>query len=168
VTAAKGVVAAKGGAAKAVAANVAAALGEPRFVRLELRTSASPDRVYAAWSDPERLRRWFAEEVRGSLAPGTRSTLVWPHKSVWWDVEQADPGRAFAFRWPWLPDGSYTTRVSVRIVPEGYGARVILEDGPFDLAVPGVLDAWAEANAGWGEALAFLKGFVDNSVDLRR
>jgi len=146
----------------------AATLAEPRFVRLELRTSASPDRVYAAWSDPERLRRWFPQEVRGSLAPGTRSTLVWPHKSVWWDVEAADPGRNFAFRWPWLDDASYTTRVSVRIAPEGYGARVMLEDGPFDLAVPGVLDAWAEASAGWGEALAFLKGFVDNSVDLRR
>jgi len=143
-------------------------LGEPRFVRLELGTSASPDRVYSAWSDPERLRRWFPEEIRGSLAPGTRSTLVWPHKSVWWDVEEAEPGRAFAFRWPWLADGSYTTRVTIGISPEGYGARVHLEDGPFDLAVPGVLDAWAEASAGWGEALAFLKAFLDNSVDLRR
>jgi uncharacterized protein YndB with AHSA1/START domain len=151
----------------AAASDVEAALGEPRFVRLELKTIASPDRVYAAWADPERLRRWFPEEVRGSLAPGTRSTLMWPEKSVWWDVEQADPGRAFAFRWPWLDDDSYTTRVSIRIAPLGYGAQVWLEDGPFDLTVPGVLDAWAESNAGWGEALAFLKGFLDNSVDLR-
>jgi uncharacterized protein YndB with AHSA1/START domain len=146
---------------------VAEQLREPRFVRLELRTIASPDRVYAAWADPERLRRWFPEEVRGSLAPGTRSTLLWPDKSVWWDVEEADPGRAFAFRWPWLDDDSYTTRVSVRISPQGYGAHIRLEDGPFDLTVPGVLDAWAESNAGWGEALAFLKGYLDNSVDLR-
>jgi uncharacterized protein YndB with AHSA1/START domain len=147
---------------------MAEALAEPRFVRLGLRTSASPDRVYTAWSDPERLRRWFPEEVQGSLAPGTRSTLVWPHRSVWWEVEEADPGRRFAFRWPWLPDGAYTTRVTILIEPEGYGARVALEDGPFDISVPGILEAWAEANAGWGEALAFLKAYVDNSVDLRR
>ena len=147
--------------------SAAAALAEPRYVRLELRTIASPDRVYSAWSDPERLHRWFPEEVRGSLAPGTRSVLMWPDKSVWWDVEEADPGRSFVFRWPWLPDDTYTTRVSVRIVPQGYGALVTIEDGPFDLTVPGVLDAWAEANAGWGEALAFLKGYLDNSVDLR-
>jgi uncharacterized protein YndB with AHSA1/START domain len=147
---------------------MAEALAEPRFVRLGLRTSASPDRVYTAWSDPERLRRWFPEEVQGSLAPGTRSTLVWPHRSVWWEVEEAEPGRRFAFRWPWLPDGEYTTRVTILIEPEGYGARVALEDGPFDISVPGILEAWAEANAGWGEALAFLKAYVDNSVDLRR
>lgn len=139
-----------------------------RFVRLELRLIASPERVYAAWSDPERLHRWFPQEIKGSLAPGTRSTLLWPDRSVWWDVEEANPPRLFVFRWPWLPDGSYATRVTVRIVPEGYGARVTLEDGPFDLSVPGVLDAWAEANAGWGQALAHLKGFVDYSVDLRR
>jgi len=142
--------------------------GEPRFVRLELRTSASPERLYAAWSDPERLRRWFPEEVQGSLAPGTRSTLVWPHRSVWWEVEEAEPGRAFVFRWPWLPGDTYMTRVTIDITPEGYGARLRLEDGPFDLAVSGVLDAWAESSAGWGEALAFLKAYIDNSVDLRR
>lgn len=155
-------------AGEAKAAEAARVLAEPRYVRLELRTSASPDRIYAAWSDPERLRRWFPPEIEGSLAPGTRSKLVWPDRSVWWDVEEAEPGRLFAFRWPWQADDSYTTRVTVRIVPEGYGSRVVLEDGPFDLSVPGGVDAWGEANAGWGEALAFLKGFVDNSVDLRR
>ncbi len=143
-------------------------LGEPRFVRLQLRTSASPERVYAAWSDPERLRRWFPEEIQGSLAVGTRSTLEWPHKSVWWEVDEALPDRRFVFRWPWLADDSYTPRVTITIEPEGYGARLHLEDGPFDLHVPGVLDAWAEASAGWGEALASFKAFIDNSVDLRR
>jgi uncharacterized protein YndB with AHSA1/START domain len=159
---------AKGGERSTDADPMAAALAEPRFVRLGLRTSASPDRVYTAWSDPERLRRWFPEEVQGSLAPGTRSTLVWPHRSVWWEVEEADPSRRFAFRWPWLADDSYTTKVTILIEPEGYGARLALEDGPFDLSVADVLEAWAQANAGWGEALAFLKAYVDNSVDLRR
>jgi uncharacterized protein YndB with AHSA1/START domain len=146
----------------------ASLLGEPRFVRLELVTSASPERVYAAWSDPERLRRWFPEAIQGSLAVGTRSTLEWPHKSVWWEVEEAQPGRSFVFRWPWLEDDTYTTRVAIQIAPEGYGAHLRLEDGPFDLSVPGVLDAWAEASAGWGQALAFFKAYIDNSVDLRR
>jgi len=33
--------------------------------------------------------------------------------------------------------------------------------------VPGVLDASAEALEGWGEALAWLRGVVDFSSDLR-
>jgi uncharacterized protein YndB with AHSA1/START domain len=154
-------------AAKASADAAARILAEPRWVRLELALTASPERTYVAWSDPERLRRWFPHEIQGSLAPGTRSTLVWPHKSTWWEVEEAEPSRRFVFRWPWLADDSYRTMVTVTIAPEGYGTRLTLEDGPFDLTVPGVLDAWAEANAGWGEALAFLKGFLDSSVDLR-
>jgi hypothetical protein len=43
-----------------------------------------------------------------------------------------------------------------------------LTDGPFDLRVPGVLDGYAEACEGWGETLAWLRGWVDFSVELRR
>ena len=145
-----------------------APVGEPRFVRLGIRFSAPPERTYAAWADPENLHRWFPHEIRGSLAPGTRSELVWPDQSTWWEVEAAESGRRFVFRWPWLADDSYVTRVEVRLTAEGYGTRLALEDGPFDLSVPGVLDAYVEASAGWGEALAHLKGYLDYSVDLRR
>ena len=51
--------------------------------------------------------------------------------------------------------------------PPGYGTLLTLTDGPFDLRVPGVLDAYAEALEGWGEALAWLRGVVDFSSDLR-
>jgi hypothetical protein len=33
--------------------------------------------------------------------------------------------------------------------------------------VPGVLEAYVEANEGWGEVLAWLRGWVDFSVELR-
>jgi hypothetical protein len=42
-----------------------------------------------------------------------------------------------------------------------------LTGGPFDLRVPGVLDGYAEACEGWGETLAWLRGWVDFSVELR-
>ena len=51
--------------------------------------------------------------------------------------------------------------------PARYGTLLTLTDGPFDLRVPGVLDAYAEALEGWGEALAWLRGVVDFSSDLR-
>jgi len=51
----------------------------------------------------------------------------------------------FAFLWPWLPGDAWETTVSVRLERAGYGTLLTLTDGPFDLRVPGVLDACAEA-----------------------
>jgi uncharacterized protein YndB with AHSA1/START domain len=139
-----------------------------RTVHLERRVDAPPYRVYRAWSAPEALAEWFPDAVEGSLAPGTRSTLVFPDQRVWWEVLEAEPVSRFRFRWPWLADDAWVSEVSVTIAPRGYGSLVTLEDGPFDLSVAGVLEAYAECLEGWGEALAQLRAVVDFSVDLRR
>jgi hypothetical protein len=86
---------------------------------------------------------------------------------VWWEVIEAWPGRTFAFHRPWLPDERLVTTVRVTIDPVGYGTRLALEDGPFPLDQPGVVDAWAEAIREWSEALALLRAHMDFSVDLR-
>ena len=75
----------------------------------------------------------------------TRSTLVFKDRRVWWDVIAAEPNTRFQFRWPWLADDSYLTVVTVTITPRGYGSLVTLEDGPFDLTRPRVLDAYGSA-----------------------
>ena len=139
-----------------------------RTVRLQRRLDAEPYRVYRAWSAPEALSEWFPDRVEGSLAPGARSTLVFPDNRVWWEVLDAEPTGRFQFRWPWLADESWVTVATVTITPRGYGSLVTLEDGPFDLTRGGLLDAYAECLAGWGEALANLRAIVDFSVDLRR
>ena len=139
-----------------------------RTVRLQSRLDAPPYRVYRAWSAPEALSEWFPESVEGSLATDTRSTLVFKDKRVWWDVIGAEPNTRFQFRWPWLADDSYITTVTITITPRGYGSLVTLEDGPFDLTRPRVLDAYGQCLEGWGEALANMRAVVDYSVDLRR
>lgn len=139
-----------------------------RTVRVQRGLDAPPYRVYRAWSSPEALSEWFPDAVEGSLAPGTRSTLVFPDQRVWWDVLEAEPTSHFQFRWPWLENDAWTTVATISISPRGYGSLVALEDGPFDLTKPGVLDAYAECVAGWSEAFANLRAIVDYSVDLRR
>lgn len=139
-----------------------------RWVRMYRRLSASPQRVFRAWSDPEELARWFPERVEGGLAVGSRSILVWSERRVWWEVDEAHPDRRLVFRRPWLADERLITTVVVLVDPAGYGSRLELEDGPFPLDQPGVLDAWAEAIEGWSEALALLRAHLDFSVDLRR
>ncbi len=139
-----------------------------RTVRLERRLDGEPYRVYRAFSSPDALGEWLPDHVEGSLAPATRSTLVFPDRRIWWDVIEAEPIGRFQFRWPWLADESWVTVATVTIVPSGYGSLVTVEDGPFDLTRPGVVDAYADCAAGWGEALAQLRAVVDFSVDLRR
>ncbi len=139
----------------------------PRWVRMARILGAPPYRGFRAGSHPEELARWFPERVEGSLAPGTRSVLVWPDERVWWDVLVAEADRQFSFRGPGTPDDTWGPTVTVRLEPHGAGTRLSLEDGPFDLRRPGVLDAWGECNRGWGEALALLRAHLDVSADLR-
>lgn len=142
-------------------------LSAPRTVRMVRRFSAPPTRLFRCWTDPEEIVRWFPEQVEGSLAAGTRTMLVFPDQRVWWDVTILEPDRHFAFRWPWLREDRWETTVNVTLEPAGYGTILTLTDGPFDLRIPGVLEAYAEACEGWGEALAWLRGHVDFSVELR-
>ena len=138
-----------------------------RWVTITRRLDATPARVYRAWADPEELAGWFPITVEGSLAVGARTILTWHDRRIPIEVTDAEPAQTFRFRWPWLADESYVTDVTVRLAPQGYGTQLTLTDGPFDLTLPGVLDAYAEALEGWGEALAGLRAQVDFSVDIR-
>jgi len=46
-----------------------------RMLRQEIRTTASPQRVWEAWADPARLSQWFADRARGE--PRAGGTLTW-------------------------------------------------------------------------------------------
>jgi uncharacterized protein YndB with AHSA1/START domain len=129
---------------------------------------SSPDRVHQAWSDPDQMVGWFPRAIQGSLLVGARTTLVWSDRQVDIDVLHSEsPGR-FELRWLWSPDGSASSIVRVAIQARGYGSRVVLTDGPFDLFAPGALAAYTDAAVRWGDALANLRAVVDQGTDLRR
>jgi len=139
-----------------------------RWVRVVRMFDAPPSRVYRAWSSPEELAAWFSSFVEGSLAVGARTILTWHDRRIPIDVLEANPGGLFHFRWPWLPNDTYQTDVTVQLAPYGYGTRLVLTDGPFDIDRPGVIEAYAESLEGWGEALTWLRARTDFGVDLRR
>lgn len=138
-----------------------------RWIRLERSLRAPTERVFRVWSDPEELPRWLPEKLEGSLAVGSRSTLMWRRERIWWDVTAAEPNSRFAGRMPWLPNDGLITTFTVGIEPEGYGTRLSFENGPFRIDEPGVFDAWERAVERWAEALAMLRAYVDFSTDLR-
>jgi uncharacterized protein YndB with AHSA1/START domain len=140
---------------------------QDRWHRSEQLLDAPPERVHRAWSDPEELAAWLCRAVEGSLLVGARSMLVFSDRQVPIDVMESDPPGRFRFRWAWRPDVPATV-VTVAIHRYGYGSRVVVEDGPFDLSMPGVADTFAFAATTWGFALANLRARVDFGADLRR
>jgi uncharacterized protein YndB with AHSA1/START domain len=138
-----------------------------RWIRLERSLRAPTDRVFRVWTDPEEIARWLPDRIEGSLAPASRSVLVWRRRRIPWDVVAVEPNTRFVVRMPWLPDESLVTTLTITLEPEGYGTRLALEDGPFVLDRPAAFEAWEDALVAWAETLAGLRAFVDFSVDIR-
>jgi uncharacterized protein YndB with AHSA1/START domain len=109
---------------------------------LERIYDTPPDRVFAAWSDPEAKARWFdgsegeveldfrvggRERRRGTLPDGREYTF----QALYQDIV---PGRRIVFTYDMLLDG---TRISVSVAtvqvrPEGAGTRLVFtEQGAF-------------------------------------
>jgi uncharacterized protein YndB with AHSA1/START domain len=103
---------------------------------------ASPDRAFAAWSDPRAKARWFHdseeefefdfrvggwERRRGMLPDGREYTF----QAVYWDIV---PGRRIVYTYDMLLDG---IRISVSVAtvefkPERGGTRLVFtEQGTF-------------------------------------
>ena len=46
-----------------------------RTIRAEMRTAATPQQVWEAWTDPEKLAHWFTDRASGEAHPG--NTMTW-------------------------------------------------------------------------------------------
>ena len=139
-----------------------------REIRMERIVDAPPDRVYRMWSDADTLRQCLCYEVRGSLLPGARSTLVFPRSQVEIDVLEAEPDRRFKFRWLHPTEPEMATEVTVDIRPKGWGSLVRLSDGPYETVDEAKLDEYARAIELWASGLTQLRASVDYSIDLRK
>ncbi len=139
-----------------------------RMIEIERIVDAPPDRAYRMWSDPETMRSWLSYEVRGSLTPGARSTLVFPRYEIDIDVLEADPDTRFAVRWTHQQPEGLVTKVVVSIARRGYGSMVRVSDGPYDTEDEAVLDEYARAIEIWAAGLAQFRAYVDYSIDLRK
>ena len=68
-------------------------------VRREVLLPLSPEELWPALSEPDRLAEWLAPEVRIELRPGGDAAFDWPDGSRRAVVEEVDEPRRLSFRW---------------------------------------------------------------------
>lgn len=109
-------------------------------LKAEIELKALPEKVYAAWTRPELLPKWFGPRTGGSLqidhfdcsvggrydvtmifADGDRVQLVGKYQEL-------DPPKKIVFTWQWSdgPKSSNETLVTVDLAPSEVGTHLTL------------------------------------------
>lgn len=124
--------------------------GPARVVTLSRTYGASPEEVWDALTDPERLSRWFLP-VSGDLEPGGRYRFEGNAGGV---VRECEPPHRLLVTWEMGPVGPEdTSLVEVRVAPTDGGARLELEHRA--QVPPEMWDAYGPGavGVGWDGAL---------------
>ena len=146
---------------------------DERSLKLERWLAASPERLFAAWTDPVRLVRWFGPE--GSRVadctldprPGGRwrCVLVAPDASRWTVggiYREVTPPRRLSFTWTWYDAEDrpgHETEVMLTLDAEGEGTRLVRHHTGFASA-----EARERHVAGWTGSLARLERAISAVV----
>ena len=102
--------------------------------RVERTLSAPPERVFAAWTDPAILRRWYCPnpdlplEVEADARVGGRYRVDMGEGRFVAEGEYTEvvPGRVVAFTWRWTTSDTVSAvRVELSPTPDG-GTRLVL------------------------------------------
>ena len=129
-----------------------------RTVRVTHRFTASPERVFDAWLDPERARRFLfatptGQMVRAETDPRVGGQFTFTDRRDGQDVIhtgeylEIDRPRRLVFTFAVLTYSSVVTRVTIEIVPLDSGCELTLTH-------EGVLPEYAERGVeGWSRIL---------------
>jgi uncharacterized protein YndB with AHSA1/START domain len=133
-----------------------------RKIVAEIRTTATPEQVYEAWADPEKIAHWFPDKAEGKAEPG--ATITWVFEAfnykIPYEVLRAEPGKKFAIRWN-PPPGMSAGILEVIITKEGGETLVRLVNSGFREGAEWN-DEYDGVDSGWTMALALLKHYLEN------
>ena len=106
---------------------------------LKRRFNARPEKIYAAWTDPERIARWFgpSQVVAGSvhadidLRTGGNYRIAFDmadgqHHQVDGVYRDVVPNRKLAFSWAWHSTPERESLVTVSLQTDGDGTLLTL------------------------------------------
>jgi uncharacterized protein YndB with AHSA1/START domain len=96
-------------------------------VRFERRYEATPEELWSALTEPERLTRWLANVAELELRPGGRFLLVWQEDGQQTDgtVLDLEPGRVLELGWTYPDEPESAVRFELRA--DGDGTVLVLD-----------------------------------------
>ncbi|MDX2202612.1 MAG: SRPBCC domain-containing protein [Hyphomicrobiaceae bacterium] len=111
---------------------------------LKRRINATPEKVYAAWTDAEKLVGWFGPSdtkigsLRASLdvRVGGRYQINFATEDgeahqVSGSYREVVPGRRLVFTWAWVTTPERQSLVTVTVAPDGAGTLLTLHHEQF-------------------------------------
>ncbi|HET9120270.1 MAG TPA: SRPBCC domain-containing protein [Solirubrobacterales bacterium] len=117
---------------------------EAPWVERETLIEASPDEVWEALTDDDRLEEWLAPEVELDPHEGGEIAVRDGDEERTGTVETFEEGERFAFTWSRPGEGESFVQFTIEAVPAG--TRVTVVETPMAMAL-----------AGWGPRLARLE-----------
>jgi uncharacterized protein YndB with AHSA1/START domain len=126
--------------------------------------NASPDRVFAAWTNTAELAQWYGPEgmtcevFENDLTPGGRYALVMRSSEGEYHLsgayEEIDSPRRLVMTWKWKTSDD-TTRVVIELKPEGNGTHLRVTHTGFAEA-----EQASSHNEGWSSSLNELERYL--------
>ena len=125
---------------------------------IKRRLNAPPAKVYAAWTDPQMIARWFGPagvesvEAKTDLRIGGRYHIIMHVPGDRHDVmgvyREVMPNEKLVFTWAWKSTPERESLVTVTLKPDGAGTLLtLLHEQFFDA------DARDRHQQGWGGAI---------------
>lgn len=132
---------------------------------IKRRFNVPPEKVYAAWTDPEKLTQWMRPgEIRHTraeidLRTGGRYRIVMRGDDEEHDVSgvyrEVIPNEKLVFTWAWKSTPERESLVTVTFKPDGTGTILtLLHEQFFDA------DARDRHQVGWGNAVEKLEKYL--------
>jgi uncharacterized protein YndB with AHSA1/START domain len=124
-------------ATKSSAAGAAVLVNGPSLT-LKRRLNASPEKVYAAWTDPQKITRWFvpssvkagSQQADIEARIGGRFRISFSTNDEYYEVggvyREVVPYQRLVFSWAWHSTPERESLVTVTLKPDGDGTLLTL------------------------------------------
>jgi len=140
-----------------------------RKIDESLFINATPEQVFAAFTEAEHLMRWFAPHARSQPGVGGFINLAWDAGNLNKDCEivEWEPGTHLLMNWYAGPDGDHCLPVALDLVASGGGTRLRLVHSGF-LSDASWDDEFESHARGWRYELRSLKYYLEQCFGLQR
>ena len=143
----------------ATKSSAAAGLVARPSLTLKRRLNASPAKVYAAWTDPQKIARWFGPStVRDGTVQAEIDLRAGGRYRISFDSEDGEyfqvggvyreivPNARLVFSWAWHTTPERESQVTVSLQPDGGGTLLTLHHERFfdEAARDGHARGWTE------------------------